>query len=78
MRLTSISGEPSMRGAVAAAGKHAGSSRARPATLRRSAKPSRAAEHGLFDTGVHELTVDALLNRWSDSDPRWDLLPQAA
>jgi orotate phosphoribosyltransferase len=37
-----------------------------------------ATAHGLLDAGVHELTVDALLNRWSDSDPRWDLLPQAA
>jgi len=37
-----------------------------------------ATEHGLLDSGIHELTVDALLNHWSDSDPRWDLLPQAA
>ena len=37
-----------------------------------------ATARGLLDSGVHELTVDALLNRWSDSDPRWDLLAQAA
>jgi orotate phosphoribosyltransferase len=37
-----------------------------------------ATAHGLLDTGVHQLTVDALLNRWTDDDPRWDLLPQAA
>ena len=37
-----------------------------------------ATEHGLLDRDVHDLTVDALLNRWSDDDPRWELLPQAA
>ena len=37
-----------------------------------------ATAHGLLDANVHQLTVDALLNRWSDDDPRWDLLPQAA
>jgi orotate phosphoribosyltransferase len=37
-----------------------------------------ATAHGLLDSDVHDLTVDALLNRWSDNDPRWDLLPQAA
>ena len=37
-----------------------------------------ATAHGLLDSEVHELTVDALLNRWSDDDPRWELLPQAA
>jgi orotate phosphoribosyltransferase len=37
-----------------------------------------ARAHGLLDDNVHQLTVDALLNRWTDDDPRWDLLPQAA
>jgi len=33
---------------------------------------------GLLDRDVHELSVDALLNRWAQDDPRWDLLPAAA
>lgn len=33
---------------------------------------------GLLDASVHDLTVDALVNHWSDDDPRWDLLPMAA
>jgi orotate phosphoribosyltransferase len=33
---------------------------------------------GLLDSAVHDLTVDALVNHWSDDDPRWDLLPMAA
>lgn len=33
---------------------------------------------GVLDPAVHELTVDALVNRWTDDDPRWDLLPAAA
>jgi orotate phosphoribosyltransferase len=37
-----------------------------------------AAAHGVLDPVVHDLTVDAMLNRWSDDDPRWDLLPAAA
>ena len=37
-----------------------------------------AEAHGLLDHNVHELSVDALMNRWSDNDPRWDLLPAAA
>ncbi len=37
-----------------------------------------ATEHGLLDTNIHELTVDALLNHWNDNDPRWNQLPQAA
>ena len=37
-----------------------------------------ATEHGLLDANVHQLTVDAIVNRWSDDDPRWNLLPQAA
>jgi orotate phosphoribosyltransferase len=37
-----------------------------------------AAAQGLLDANVHHLTVDALMNRWSDDDPRWDQLAQAA
>jgi orotate phosphoribosyltransferase len=37
-----------------------------------------AAGNGLLDSSVHDLTVDALLNHWTDDDPRWDLLPAAA
>jgi orotate phosphoribosyltransferase len=37
-----------------------------------------AAADGLLDPAVHKLSVDAIVNRWSDDDPRWDLLPMAA
>jgi orotate phosphoribosyltransferase len=37
-----------------------------------------ATAHGLLDNNVHELTVDALVNRWSNDDPRWTQLAQAA
>jgi orotate phosphoribosyltransferase len=37
-----------------------------------------AADEGLIDRAVHSLSVDALLNHWTDDDPRWDLLPAAA
>jgi orotate phosphoribosyltransferase len=37
-----------------------------------------AAAQGVLDPVVHDLTVDAMLNRWTDDDPRWDLLPAAA
>jgi orotate phosphoribosyltransferase len=37
-----------------------------------------AAAGGVLDPTVHDLTVDALLNHWTDDDPRWDLLPLAA
>ena len=37
-----------------------------------------ATANGLLDRGVHQLSVDALVNRWTDDDPRWDLLPAAA
>jgi orotate phosphoribosyltransferase len=37
-----------------------------------------AAANGLLDAVVHELSVDALVNRWTADDPRWDLLPVAA
>ena len=34
-----------------------------------------AAANGLLDPAVHALSVDAIVNRWSEDDPRWDLLP---
>ena len=37
-----------------------------------------ATTNGVLDPAVHELSLDAILNRWSDDDPRWDLLPAAA
>ena len=37
-----------------------------------------ATAHGLLDAAVHKLSVDAIVNRWADDDPRWDLLPLAA
>jgi orotate phosphoribosyltransferase len=37
-----------------------------------------AAAGGIIDPAVHELSVDALVNHWSEDDPRWDLLPVAA
>jgi orotate phosphoribosyltransferase len=37
-----------------------------------------ATANRLLDPGVHELTVDALLNRWAQDDPRWALLAPAA
>jgi len=37
-----------------------------------------AAFNGVLDPAVHELTVDAVVNRWTENDPRWDLLPMAA
>ena len=37
-----------------------------------------ATTHGVLDPAVHELSLDAILNRWSDDDPRWELLPAAA
>jgi orotate phosphoribosyltransferase len=33
-----------------------------------------ATRHGILDAVVHDLAVDAILNRWSDTDPRWALL----
>jgi orotate phosphoribosyltransferase len=33
---------------------------------------------GLLDPALHELAVDAIVNRWSDDDPRWDRLAVAA
>jgi len=39
---------------------------------------SLAAANGLLDPAVHELSVDAIVNNWSEHDPRWDLLHMAA
>jgi orotate phosphoribosyltransferase len=37
-----------------------------------------AAATGILDPTVHELSVDAIVNRWTEDDPRWELLPMAA
>jgi orotate phosphoribosyltransferase len=37
-----------------------------------------ATDHGVLDATTHQLAVDAILNHWSDEDPRWTLLNQAA
>jgi len=37
-----------------------------------------ATANGLLDPAVHDLSVDAILNRWTEDDPRWDLLLLAA
>ena len=37
-----------------------------------------AAANGVLDPAVHELSVDAIVNRWTHEDPRWELLPAAA
>jgi orotate phosphoribosyltransferase len=37
-----------------------------------------AEANGVLDPAVHKLSVDAVVNRWADDDPRWDLLPIAA
>jgi orotate phosphoribosyltransferase len=37
-----------------------------------------AAANGLLDPTLHRLTVDAMVSRWSDDDPRWNLLPVTA
>jgi orotate phosphoribosyltransferase len=37
-----------------------------------------ATANGLLDPTLHKLTVDAMVNRWSDDDPRWNLLPVTA
>jgi orotate phosphoribosyltransferase len=37
-----------------------------------------ATASGLLDPALHELTVDAMVNRWSDDDPRWNLMPVTA
>jgi orotate phosphoribosyltransferase len=37
-----------------------------------------ATASGLLDPALKQLTVDAIVNRWADEDPRWDLLPVTA
>ena len=37
-----------------------------------------AAANGLLDPVVLELSIDAVVNHWTEDDPRWDLLPVAA
>ena len=37
-----------------------------------------ATASGLLEPTLHKLTVDAIVNRWTDDDPRWDLLPVTA
>jgi orotate phosphoribosyltransferase len=37
-----------------------------------------AAANGILDPAVHALSVDAIVNHWTDEDPRWDLLPATA
>jgi orotate phosphoribosyltransferase len=37
-----------------------------------------ATANDLLDPATHDLSVDALVNHWTDDDPRWDLLPVAA
>jgi orotate phosphoribosyltransferase len=37
-----------------------------------------AEANGLLDPALHKLTVDAIVNQWTDDDPRWDLLPVTA
>jgi orotate phosphoribosyltransferase len=37
-----------------------------------------AADAGLLDPTLHNLTVDAIVNRWTDDDPRWTLMPVTA
>jgi orotate phosphoribosyltransferase len=37
-----------------------------------------AAANGLLEPTLYKLTVDAMVNRWSDDDPRWNLLPVTA
>ena len=37
-----------------------------------------ATANGLLDPAVHRLSVDAIVNRWDEDDPRWDRLPAAS
>jgi len=39
---------------------------------------SLAAANRVLDPTVHQLTVDAIVNRWTEDDPRWNQLPMAA
>lgn len=34
-----------------------------------------ASASGVLDRSTHTLAVDAIMNRWSGDDPRWNLLP---
>ena len=33
-----------------------------------------AAAHGILAADVHQLSIDALVNRWAEDDPRWEVL----
>jgi len=37
-----------------------------------------ATANGVLDATVHDLSVDAIVNHWTEDDPRWELLPLAA
>jgi orotate phosphoribosyltransferase len=37
-----------------------------------------ATDNGVLEPTVHKLAVDALVNHWTDDDPRWTLLDQTA
>jgi orotate phosphoribosyltransferase len=37
-----------------------------------------ATANGVLAPAVHDLSVDAIVNHWTDDDPRWDFLPVAA
>jgi orotate phosphoribosyltransferase len=37
-----------------------------------------ATAYGVLDPAVHKLSVDAIVNQWTEDDPRWDLLAEAA
>ena len=39
---------------------------------------SLATANGVLDPAVHALSVDSIVNRWTQDDPRWDLLAAAA
>jgi orotate phosphoribosyltransferase len=39
---------------------------------------SLAASNGILDPAVHALAIDAIVNRWTEDDPRWDALAAAA
>ena len=37
-----------------------------------------ATQDGILDSDVRDLTVDAIVNKWEQDDPRWGLLPVAS
>jgi orotate phosphoribosyltransferase len=37
-----------------------------------------ATDGGILDPAIHRLAVNALVNHWTDDDPRWSLLDHAA